>query len=105
MIDSLLLLLLNLLVIVGFERVTRYGLDVNRKPMDKEALWFVRRYAKAWLGKWSKPVCTCIVCMSSLHSVYIFWPVYGFEWYNLYLYAVYVLALAGLTAIYDRISP
>lgn len=98
------LLLLNLLVIVGFERITQYGYDVDKKPVDKEALWFVRWYSKKWLGGFSKPICTCIVCMSSLHSTYVFWPHFSFGWYNLYLYGVYVLALAGLSAIYDRFS-
>ena len=103
MIDTLLLLAFNLLVIIGINRITEYGHDVDGKPIDKEFAWFIRWYAKKWLGWWAKPVCTCIVCMSSLHSLYIFWAFHGFVWFNLYLYVVYMLALAGISAIYERL--
>jgi len=96
-------LILNALVIIGFNRITEYGLDVNRKPVDKELLWFVQWYSRKWIGEWwSKPICTCPVCMSSLHSLYVFWFAYDFTLYNLYLYALYVLALAGICTVYGR---
>jgi len=99
------ILTLNFLLILGLNRTSEYGLDVDRKPIDKDMLWFIRWYSVKWLGKWwSKPICTCVVCMSSLHSVYIFWFAYDFTLHNLYLYTIYVLALAGIGALYERIS-
>ena len=101
----LLLLIFNSLVIIGFNRITEYGLDVDRKPVDKDILWFVRWYSLKWIGRTlSKPICTCIVCMSSLHSVYVFWFVYDFTLINLYLWGIYMLSLAGIGSLYERFS-
>lgn len=98
------ILILNFLALLGFNRITEYGHDVNKEPVDKEFLWFIRWYSIKWLGKTlSKPVCTCVVCMSSLHGLYVFWFAHDFTLHNLYIYGIYTLALAGIGAIYERV--
>lgn len=95
---ALITFLANARLIVGFNTVTDYDETNDESRM---LFWKIRRWSVNNLGEfWSKPVCTCPPCMSSLHSAYIFFPmaIYAFNltWYGaLLIWPVYVLALAG----------
>lgn len=69
-------------------------------PETKEILWFIKYYSKMWLGdKWTKPICGCPVCMSSLHSFWVWIPIYWtiqFTMQMLFVHAVYIMVLAGV---------
>ena len=101
-------LFLNVLVIVGFYRLCMYkrntvkgeGGVVTETIHEKQPLWFVRYYGSRFIPEvLMKPICMCIVCMSSVHSLYVFWYNYELSVSNLGLYGLYVLALTGLVHI------
>lgn len=66
---------------------------------SKEILWFIKYYSEKWIGdKWTKPICGCVICMASLHSLLVWIPIYcmmEFHPVHLYFHAVYICALAG----------
>lgn len=66
---------------------------------SKQLLWFVRYYAKKWLGdKWCKPVACCTICMSSLHSIW-YWMIlikFPFQWWMILIFLLYMVAMAGV---------
>ncbi len=58
----------------------------------------------ARIGKfWSKPIITCAVCMSSLHSTYIYWSAYYLfmphDLTHVFAYLFYIPLLAGITTV------
>ena len=95
----LILLLFNVLVIVGFHYATGYELDRDGKPTSKMALWWIKYYGLKYIGEtWMKPISECVICMASVHSTYVYLPVFGFD----YWYFVYIFALAGLAGLIRR---
>lgn len=99
-------LLLNSSAIFGFHIATNFDFieDGNETsgvvPHSKMILWKVRYWCIENLGWfWSKPVCLCPPCMSSLHSLY-FYPFFltfvHFETKWILFWPVYVLILAGI---------
>lgn len=107
MIDILILILINSAVCFGFWNACLYvKLDeLNGVEEQKGALWFIEKYSN---GKWFyKPLCGCLPCMASLHSIYPYWTYMLFT-DNLTIgalifYPVYVLALSGVNYLIDRI--
>lgn len=111
----LLLAFCNSLLIIGLFESVQFEVDEYKKwkkpeelePGDfaykmifyKFALWARIKFGEFW----SKPVITCCVCMSSLHSTYVFWPVwYLFMPHDLthaLAYLFYVPLLAGVTTV------
>jgi len=103
------LLFFNALVIWGFyfacqfENHEQYDLlskdqRLNfAEPRGKMIFWWVRYY---WRGSdfWAKPVFTCVMCMSSFHSILPYFYTYGINAESLIEYPFYVMALAGLNA-------
>jgi len=99
------LFLFNSLEIFGFHYACKFERDPRNKVWEdsKEILWFVKFYSEKWLGeKWSKPVCNCVICMASLHSLIIWIPIYiylPFSFMLIYSHIIYVTALAGFNRI------
>lgn len=89
MTDLLILLILNSFFIVGFHITTQEG-EINSWV---DNLLFA---APEWV---KKPLYSCPTCMSSLHSIYIFWYNYEFNQANILLYIVYVFALCALNTL------
>lgn len=116
LVSLLLLMFFNALYIVGFYRACEYsyhpeaiaGIDFIPEGSDengiieesKMILWQVRHFCLNTFGdKWSKPVCTCISCMASLHSIlpfcfyaYITDMSHPVIWYIMYVPALSALA-------------
>lgn len=50
---------------------------------------------------WSKPVFSCVRCMSSVHGALTYWPavlsVYGFQWWEIPVFIANVFILVYLT--------
>lgn len=101
MINLLLLLLLNSLVCFGFWNACLYIQKdlLNEVEEQKGVLWFVEKWAK---NKWFyKPLCGCLPCMASFHSIYVYWIFYPFTLHNLIWYPVYIIALSGLNYLIE----
>jgi len=121
MINLLILLVFNSLLCFGFWNACLYipkKIEKNFSRTDcwncfkvvqeevKGVLWFVEEWAK---DKWFyKPLCGCLPCMASLHSVYPYW-IYVYiggkdPLIMLLFYPVYILALSGLNYLIDSIE-
>lgn len=96
--DYLVLLILNCLFCAGFHILTRH--EVVEDVHHKQPLWWVDQWCRFFFGdNFTKPVCSCLVCMSSLHSIAPFWTQHVPTPTNVLIYLSYVIALAGLNAI------
>jgi len=92
------MLFINSLYIFGLYNAVSYELDVDRKPVSKELLWFVSYYLKGapiWV---KKPLFGCVACMASVHS-WPYWLINDVNFLSLCLYIIYIFALSGLNAI------
>lgn len=99
-------LILNALAIWGFHIATDVEMldddypEHGYKNSSKMILWKVKVWSLKHLGYfWSKPVCLCPPCMSSLHSTYFylfFLYLTGFSFQWILFYPMYVLVLTGL---------
>ena len=60
-------------------------------------------------GKWwTMPLWSCVRCMSSVHSIWTYWPVvlllFGFEYWQLYVWVIDVFVLVSLNyMVYKRL--
>lgn len=111
LIALLLLAYLNAWVIIGFHYATGYtlhphgikghdGADSNGIMNDsKMFLWRVRYASEKKLGDfWSKPICTCVQCMASVHGLIPFLTLsYFTSPWLLLMYPYYVLLLSGIS--------
>ena len=109
MINLLLLLLLNSLVCFGFWNACLYEKTHKTysdekgftQHYNKGVLWRLEQWA---VNKWFyKPLCGCLPCMASFHSIYVYWLFNAFTLNNLLIYPIYILALSGLNYLIDRI--
>ena len=115
MIDLLILLFINSLLCWGFWNACYYK---TKKIYDtstgkfkesvyiKNFLLFIDYWAD---GKWfHKPLCGCLPCMASFHSIYPYWTYIYFTqahfWAALAFYPVYILALSGLNYLINIIT-
>ena len=106
MLEVLILFLINSALCFGFWNACSYEKKDDRILQEevKGVLWFVEKWAK---DKWFyKPLCGCLPCMASLHSIYPYW-IYMYTSNNLYMkallfYPIYILALSGLNYLIDR---
>lgn len=99
MIEILILLFFNSALCFGFWNACYY-----KTKNTKGVLWFIDKWAK---GKWfHKPLCDCLPCMASFHSIYPYWTfmyaIGALNLHSLLFYPVYVLALSGLNFLIDR---
>lgn len=85
---------------INLKTVTTKDIDGESKMIN----WWIRFYSLKWFGeKWSKPIITCPVCMSSVHSIYIYWSLRPFNtcstFVEILLYILYILLVAGIGAV------
>ncbi len=116
MISLFILLIFNSLLCFGFWNACYYNLKKTAKKSwngdcflweyeeVKGVLWFIDKWAQ---DKWFyKPLCGCITCMASLHSIYPYWTLMYFidrvNLESLAYYPIYILALSGLNYLIDR---
>ena len=101
LIKLLALIVFNALVIIGVHRAADLdgGMILSR----------LHQMVRSVVGEFfTKPVFGCPTCMASVHSIYVFWPVmlytFGFGWWEVYLYVLYIPALGGAsTYLNERI--
>jgi hypothetical protein len=87
------LLLITSLFIFGFNYATLYVSDE-----EHNILWHITYQSeKVFGGKWSKPICTCVVCMASVWGT-LFYLTFG-QNMSIQSYVIFVFALAGLNRI------
>lgn len=92
-------LLFNALFISGLHYTMQYD-EVHGEVFNQQILWPVRYWALKILGDyWSKPFGGCLVCMSGLWSI----PVYFYFFDSLLLWPLYVFALAGINRLVVRL--
>ena len=113
MIDLLVILIFNSLYCFGFWNACLYSysndtysnqLSSFTKHYEKGVLWFVEKWAK---DKWFyKPLCGCLPCMASVHSIIPYWSFMyvgdAVNWNALILYPIYIVALSGLNYLIER---
>ena len=112
MIDIAILLLINSALCFGFWNACLYentGEIIYIKGeinyvYNKGVLWRLDKWAK---DKWFyKPLCGCLPCMASLHSIYPYWIYVLYADVSIIQYAlfypVYILALSGVNYLIDR---
>ena len=112
MIGILILLLFNSALCFGFwnaclyEKISSCSWDGENyhDTHNKGVLWRLEKYSK---DKWFyKPLCGCLPCMASFHSIYPYWTyMYSTNALNLnavLFYPVYILALSGVNYLIDR---
>jgi len=113
LLSLILLLVVNSLIIIGlyhvvnFEVEEGYGYDQDTFEMKREytkthkmILWWVKYWGDKYINEfWSKSLYDCVVCMASVHSLYVYWYFYSFDLEALMIYPFYILALAGLNSI------
>lgn len=92
----LLLLAFNELLIVGVWISTDRGMIFEKLGEWIEVL--VSDY-------WQKPLVSCLACMASVHSTYVYWSFMEWEWRSLWVYPFYVFALCGLGKLVDLLFP
>lgn len=51
---------------------------------------------------WSKPVYSCVVCMSFWHGLYVYWLVFGYSWMNC---LITIIGAVGLNAVITKLIP
>lgn len=90
----------NGLAILGFYTAVWYKQEdtEDHEPIEesKMALWKIKFLSLKYVGEfWSKPICTCPPCMSSLHSLW-YWVFVPWTIEYLIIYPFYILALCGL---------
>jgi hypothetical protein len=112
-------LILNCLQIIGF--YTACDVETDRRLGEqycdgtikikyivenedsKMILWRVKLFCLNTFGEfWSKPICTCPSCMASLHSFWIWIPIYlsyDFSFILVYIHIFYILVLCGLNKL------
>lgn len=113
MIDLFLLLVINSLICVGLYKSWQYenseiydinflGEKVYEVDEDtKGILWWYKYYILDEMNyRLSKPFGNCLTCMASIFGFVPFFYHYGFNYWL--FYPVYVIALAGLNSIFDK---
>jgi len=93
--------LIFLLVLVFFNSLFIIGLNVVTE--EGYILGFIEVLGNKYLPEWlQKPLYGCPPCMASIHSIY-YWFFVDFTPINLLIYPGYILALAGLNAIFSSL--
>jgi hypothetical protein len=104
--NILLMLFINSMLIFGVYKLTDYEEEEIEKDgfkstriTDKMLFWYVRYWCVRRIGeKWSKPICTCQPCMSSLWSFPVFWLMMPINLHSLLFFPFYVVSLCSINA-------
>lgn len=54
---------------------------------------------------WRKPLVSCLACMASVHSTYVYWAFMEWTWRSVGIYPLYIFALCGLGKLVDLLFP
>jgi hypothetical protein len=115
----LVLLILNSLLCIGIYKACDYELDRSQSLHGhhgihilrhgsvgaKSILWFIKFYGNKLFGEtFMSPICGCVICMASIHSIYVFWSYHSFTLPNVVGFILYVFCLAGLNTINARFT-
>lgn len=105
----------NAYYIIGFNRACYFEYveelgGEKTKEVDNESkmiLWRVGYYSEKWFGRFaSKPIYSCVTCMSSLWGAIPFWLTYlnqfNFTPISIAYYIFYTFVLAGLATWLNR---
>lgn len=99
MLETFAILILNSLAIMGLHYTLQYD-EVDGEVFNQQIFWKVKWYANKYLGEyWSKPFGGCLICMSGLWSL----PVYFAYYDNILMWPLYAFALAGINRILIRL--
>ena len=99
--ELLQLLVLNSLLCVGLRvlassAVGSDGFAVGM-PLHSVRMWIDNRSPTL-----ARPLISCLSCMASVHSVYVYWAFAAWDTRALITFPFYVLALCGLNSIAAR---
>lgn len=110
-----LLLIINSLWCAGIYCLTQYsygedqrvyengGYAINQPIVDKAPLWFIKAALIDLIGEWlTNPVCGCLTCMSSLHSL-IYFVAFNVDSFQFILWIPYIICLAGINHLLHKI--
>jgi len=86
-------------------RGTRMVREGASDIQTKSIFWFVKFYGTKWVGETlMSPICGCVICMASVHSIYVYWFFHPLTIQNVVMYIAYVFCLAGLNTINARFA-
>ncbi len=96
---------LNAFLIIGFYLVCQYD-EQDGKTYNQMLLWRFHLWVKSKVGEWwTKPVCGCVPCMASLHSIIPFLIIANNNSIPLWIWPLYALIVSGMAkAIYSKIE-
>lgn len=117
----ILLAVCNALYIVGLHKAAEYelykddtGRDINPAILGYDAdnsmiLGRLHYFCFRWFGlNWCKPLFSCVPCMASVHSLYIFWGallfLFSFQPLMVLLYVVYIPVVSALAQVAQRLA-
>jgi hypothetical protein len=101
--EYLILVVINGFVCLGAYSICNYEINVDtRKPTKSMLFWWVKFYGEKRFPVLIKPICGCLVCMSSVHSIYLFFWFHDFTAMSIVVWVVYVLCLAGFNTVLNR---
>lgn len=112
--ELLILAFINSLFIVAIWRAAHFeylitDAEYANPPLDWEATGVLGPIHEYFQNRWwTKPVFSCLACMASVHSLYVFWPVmwfvYGFHVEHIYVYLVYIPVVSAMNVLINRFS-
>jgi hypothetical protein len=95
-------------VIFGLNYAYQFDYIFGKGIKNKNILWFAKYFFIHKIGInefWQKPLFDCVVCMSSVYSLPVFWwfyEGYGVNFHTIGLYLIYIPALAGLNYLIGK---
>lgn len=103
-----LMLIFNSLWIMGIHKLFYFEqMDGSVDEYSKSVLWYPHYRLSLVVPRfWLKPLFACPPCMSSVHSLYIYFPVIIYmgllSWKALLLWPVYAVVLCGIISVLNR---
>lgn len=105
----LLMAFANSFVIIGWNRATYFewaeGSFTEINHETKMIFWKLRYWGQYYFYPfWNKPLFTCPTCMSSFHSIYVYWLIQPPTIHSLIIYPIYILLLAGMVTLINSFA-
>ena len=89
---------LNAFLIIGFYLSCSYN-EHEGQIYDKMILWRFHKWVRSIVGDWwAKPVCGCVPCMASLHSIIPFLIIANNNNLPLWIWPLYALTVSVVVA-------
>ncbi len=90
---------LNAFLIIGFYLSCSYN-EHEGQIYDKMILWRFHKWVRSIVGDWwAKPVCGCVPCMASLHSIIPFLIIANNNNLPLWIWPLYALTVSGIAKL------